>query len=123
MLTRLQRQASRFAGAAKPLLALSALVLAGIGVLLAGPSAAQREIFLIPALLVFVWLLLAFAFIQLFVSVPDLPPAGSGWLKRMSVSIRRGFYYLFAVLMLGVSIAVLVITFQLTMAWIRSYGG
>ncbi len=121
MLKRLQSWAARLSPLARPLLAVIALVLAGIAVLMVGPESLQREMLLIPALLLFVWLVLVYAFINLFAAVPDVASSDAGLWRRLCVAMQRGFYYLFAMLMAALTVAVVVTTFQLTMAWLRSY--
>lgn len=121
MLEFLQKYAVRFNGARKGLLVL--MVLAGVllGMILLLSGSHQQDVLMIPAILFFVWVTMAFSCINLFAHVPQRPQARVGVVHRMLVAFKRGFYYLFALVMAIISVGLLVTTWQLTMVWLYMY--
>ena len=121
MLETLQKYALRFAGARKILLILvfAAAILLGLVLLLSGSH--EQDMLMIPAILFFIWVTMAFSCINLFAHVPEPVQGSIGFVRRLLVAFKRGFYYLFALIMIGISIALLVTTWQLTMVWIYMY--
>jgi hypothetical protein len=84
-----------------------------------GMSAEDQDRWLIPAILALAWVLLLYSGVLLFAHVPTVGDRSEVWLDRMAAKFKRGCYHLFAWFMLLVSAAVLIVTFQLSMAWIR----
>jgi NADH:ubiquinone oxidoreductase subunit 6 (subunit J) len=82
-------------------------------------SAELQDRWLIPTILALVWVLLLYSGLLLFAQVPAAKTNATRWRDRLSVKIKRGGYHLFAWFMLLVSAAVVIVTFQLSMAWIR----
>lgn len=86
---------------------------------LAGASVTLQDRWLIPAVLVTVWLLLLLSGLNMFARVPAMADAQMSWWARVKTKLHRGLYHLFAWFMLLVSLGLVVITFQLTAAWFR----
>jgi hypothetical protein len=106
----------------RPLLLLGALLAlaAALRVLLTSSSQAE-DIYLIPALLLFLWCLMLHAFLSLFAHVP--PPAVTAlpWRQRMVARSRRAFHYLFLLLFALLSLGLLLASWQLAGAWRMMY--
>jgi hypothetical protein len=106
----------------RPLLLLGALLAlaAALRVLLTSSSQAE-DIYLIPALLLFLWCLMLHAFLSLFAQVP--PPAVTAlpWRQRMVARSRRAFHYLFLLLFALLSLGLLLASWQLAGAWRMMY--
>lgn len=97
-----------------------AVCLAAAWVLLIAPAELQDR-WLIPIILALVWVLLLFSGSLLFAQVPDANTNPKHWRDRWAIKIKRGGYHLFAWFMFLVSAAVVIVTFQLSMAWIRMF--
>jgi hypothetical protein len=82
-------------------------------------STELQDRWLIPIILALVWVLLVYSGLLLFAPVPAADAKAKRWRDRLSVTIKRGGYHLFAWFMVFVSAAVVIVTFQLSMAWIR----
>jgi hypothetical protein len=82
-------------------------------------STELQDRWLIPIILALVWVLLVYSGLLLFAQVPAADAKAKRWRDRLSVTIKRGGYHLFAWFMVFVSAAVVIVTFQLSMAWIR----
>lgn len=120
MLELLQKFALRFAWAKKPVFILLLVMVAVLVATVVFSGSLSQDVLLIPAILFFVWLLLLFSFLNLFAHVPARQSEAGLW-QRLLDWFKRGFYYLFAVVMVLISIAVLVTTYQLTVAWLYMY--
>lgn len=121
MLEHLKRFAERFAILRCPALILSLLSLPlPVWIVLTSESHAQ-DIYLIPAVLMFIWLLLLYAFLSLFASVPERAPRDASVILRFRSGLRRAVYYTLALFMLLVSAALVMTTAQLIGAWVRMY--
>jgi hypothetical protein len=70
---------------------------------------------LIPSLLCTLWLLLLLAFIELFRQVPRPPSRGDKFFLRMSLKLKRGFYWLLALVVAGVTALVTGLSVKLLM--------
>ena len=86
---------------------------------LAGAPAGQQDRWLIPAVLVSVWLLLLASGLNMFARVPAMAGPEMSWWTRVKIRLHRGLYHLFAWFMLLVSLSLVVVTFQLSAAWLR----
>ena len=72
---------------------------------------------LMPSLAAFLWTLILYSLSVLFVAVPILPGKGAGFRERLSVALRRGGIWILAVLMLVLSFALLILTYELLRTW------
>jgi len=86
---------------------------------LAGASAQLQDRWLIPAVLATVWLLLLASGLSMFASVPVMADSRVSWWRRTKTRLHRGLYHLFAWFLLLVSLSLIVVTLQLTAAWVR----
>lgn len=119
MLVLFERFATRLQGLQWPAaLGLAIMLLVTVWVL-AGASTALQDRWLIPAVLVTVWLLLLLSGLKLFAQVPAKAGPDMSWWARVKIRLHRALYHLFAWFMLLVSLALIVVTFQLTAAWLR----
>jgi len=121
MLELLQKYALRFSGARKALLVLMVVAAILLGLILLFSGSHQQDVLMIPAILFFVWVTMAFSCINLFAHVPPRSQGRTGFIHRLLVAFKRGFYYLFALVMIVISIGLLVTTWQLTMVWLYMY--
>lgn len=120
MLELLQKYALKWAAARKPVFYLILVLLVLLGGTLLFSGSRTGDILMIPAILLFVWFLLLFSFLNLFAHVPERKQRG-GLFARLLLFLKRGFYYIFALAMLGLTLAVLVTTYQMLMAWLYEY--
>lgn len=74
---------------------------------------------LIPLVLLILWLLLVYSSLNLFAVIPGTVDPAQPWLHRLKQSLYRLLYQLYAWFMLLVSLALVVTSLQLGMAWIR----
>lgn len=119
MLVLFERFATRLQGLKWPAaLGLITMVLVTAWVL-AGAPAEQQDRWLIPAVLVTVWLLLLLSGLNMFAHVPATAGTQISWWARVKNRLHRSLYHLFAWFMLLVSLALVVVTFQLAAAWVR----
>lgn len=72
---------------------------------------------LIPSIIGFCWVTTLYSFATLFANVPAKPVAPVGIRVRFSIWLRRSGLWLIAVLMLSLSLAVLVLSFELLRTW------
>jgi hypothetical protein len=121
MLRQLKHFALRYAALRLPALLLAVLMVPVIAWILFTSDTQAQDMYLIPALVPFAWLLLLFAMLSLFPAIPDRAARDLPWHQRFPVAWRRGLYALLAGLMLMVTLGLLVITLQLLGAWRRMY--
>ena len=104
------------------LLAIIAAILVvflGLGILMldAGDDRA-----LIPALLGFLWCLSLLALIHLFQSIDLSEPAGTGAGQRITRALRLSGYWLLAVVWLGITAVVFMLSVRLGSIWFDGLG-
>ncbi len=75
---------------------------------------------LIPSLLATIWLLLLLAFVELFRDVPRRPRPADGFLLRWRLKLKRGFYWLLALVVGGVTALVVGLSAKLLMQLLSS---
>ena len=73
---------------------------------------------LIPALLGLCWSLTLYSFSQLFATVPARAADDANWRIKLSVVTRRGLLWVLALLMGCLSLALLVLSYELLRAWL-----
>lgn len=119
MLVLFERFANRLQGLKWPAVAgLIMMVMITVWVL-AGAPAQLQDRWLIPSVLVSVWLLLLASGLNMFARVPAMAELQAPWWSRVKARLHRGLYHLFAWFMLLVSLSLVVVTFQLAGAWLR----
>lgn len=119
MLVLFERYATRLQGLKWPAVAGLIIMMLVTAWVLAGAPAALQDRWLIPAVLVSVWLLLLASGLNMFAQVPTAAEPQMSWWTRVKTRLHRGLYHLFAWFMLLVSLSLIVVTFQLTAAWFR----
>jgi len=97
------------------LIAMGALALAGVSLLDSDWS--QDDPRTIPALLVFSWAITLYSFAGLFAFPPSHPESGAPLRSLLSLRIRRGALWCLALVMLAMSLALVVLTWQLLRTW------
>jgi len=119
MLVLFEKLAMRLAPFKTLILLLLILVSGAAAWVFLGMSPEGQDRWLIPVILAQVWVLLLYSGLLLFERVPGVVGNTEGWFDRTVAKLKRGCYHLFAWFMLLVSASVLIVTFQLSMAWIR----
>lgn len=112
MIERLQRIASVLLRV-QALILLSGLVFMGLFAWGLFQLESDRNTLMLPALAGFCWSLLLFAFARLFNEVPERPQSTQRLGRRWSLKIRRALMSVMAVLMLLLTLAVIVLSYQL----------
>ena len=72
---------------------------------------------LIPSLVGFCWAVTLYSCTSLFLQVPALPAAGSGFRVRWGIKLRRGLLWLLGIFMISLSSALLVLSYKLLSTW------
>src|SRR5690606_31121361 len=119
MLEQFENFARRHQDWRQPLLVMLVMSAAGFFLMVLGASAAALDLWLIPVVLLMLWLLLFSSARALFSYVPVPPESDQKFLLRLGRRLHRACYHLFAWLMPLVTIAWAVTGFQLVMAWVR----
>lgn len=119
MLVLFEKLARRLAPRKTLILVVLIVVSGAVAWVFLGMSPEDQDRWLIPAILAQVWVLLLYSGLLLFEQVPGAAGDTGGWFNRAMAKLKRGCYHLFAWFMLLVSAAVIIVTFQLGMAWIR----
>jgi len=122
MLELFEKFARRHQGWRQPLLILLVVSAAGFFLMVIGASAEALDSWLIPVVLLILWLLQFYSGLALFANVPPLLDEQQPLWPRLRRRLHRGCYHLFAWFMLAVTIAWAVTSFQLLMAWLRMAG-
>ena len=112
MIERLQGIAS-FLSRLRPLILLLAAVFAGLFVFSLLQQGNDRDPVMLPALAAFLWAVLLHSFANLFARVPERPQAHHAWQKRLSLRIRRWAMSIIAIMVMLLTLAVLVLSYQL----------
>ncbi len=121
MLEQLKHFANTLAVLRIPSLLLAVLVLPIVVWIITASGSQSQEIYLIPAVILFVWLLFLYSFLSLFAEIPQALQGNNPWSARVRTAIKRGLYYFVAVFMLLITNALLITSLQLFGAWWRMY--
>ena len=121
MLEQLKHFANKLAVLRIPSLLLAMSVLPLLIWIITASGSQSQEIYLIPALILFVWLLLLYSFLSLFAEIPQALQGSQPWSARVPAAIKRGLYYVVAAFMLLITSALLITSLQLFGAWWRMY--
>ncbi len=96
---------------------LSALIVALSLFEAAGLSA---DVHLVPALVSFCWSVTLISFASLFAHVPGKPDKSVAWRRRLSIRLQRLFLGALGLSLIGLSVAVLVLSWQLLRTWLSA---
>jgi hypothetical protein len=97
--------------------------LASLAVVLLLFAAEQDARYLIPCMVGLFWGLGTYSFIVTFRAVPGKPKTPLRRLGKLKYIITRLWYGLIAVIFIGGTAAILVITIRMVLIWLRDYGG
>ena len=75
---------------------------------------------MIPSLVGFGWAVTLFSCANLFLEVPPVAAAGSGFRVRWGVKLRRGLLWLLAIFIIGLSLALLMLSYKLLSTWAQA---
>lgn len=120
MLERLAKLSGWFGHYRRLLLLLVAIGGAFIGWGLINPFSPQQEQFLLPCLVLVLWLLLAYIMTNVFSQIPEQVNKQQGLIKRIKLRIQRFFYWLLVIVFISLTLAVLVLTAKLGKIWFLS---
>lgn len=113
MIERLHRIATLLSRYRPALLVLAALgFLLVLGSLVDNPWLDSDE-WLMPALALFLWMLLLYSLSWLFLRIPGPEQPGMSWRQRITLKLRRATLWVAAALFLALSAAVLFLSYQL----------
>jgi len=112
MIERLQRIASLLMRL-QPLIVLLGLAFIGLFAYSLLQFEGDRNSAMLPAIAGFCWSILLFAIARLFSRVPERPQASHGFWRRWDLRFRRALMTVMAILMLLLTLAVLVLSYQL----------
>jgi hypothetical protein len=122
MIDRFRSLARAIGGLAKPSLVLALGCLAYAVFVVLTSTSREGDRFLFPSILGFAWALSLYGFIETFKYVPE-PLAGSpGFVQRTRHKLSRSWYWVVALVFLGMSLGVLVLTLRTLSVWFSSYG-
>ncbi|MEQ8954980.1 MAG: hypothetical protein RL120_12685 [Gammaproteobacteria bacterium] len=99
------------------LAALSIVVLLASLLSVAGLSA---DVHLVPAILVFCWSATLLSFAGLLSNVPSKPDKTVRWRQRLAIRLQRFTLGMLGLLVVALSIAVLVLSWQLLRTWLTA---
>ncbi|MDA1370837.1 MAG: hypothetical protein O2971_08775 [Proteobacteria bacterium] len=120
MIERLQTIAS-FLSRFRVLIYLLGLVFVGLFLLsLFEVSTAAEYDLLIPSIVGFCWALTLYCFSTLFISVPQRPDPKAKFWARWRSKFKRGLFWELAILLLLLTAAVLILSFQLLRTWMMA---
>ncbi|MDP3516182.1 MAG: hypothetical protein Q8S94_03350 [Pseudohongiella sp.] len=103
----------------RPLLVALVLSAAVFFAIVTLASSESLDDWLIPSVLLVLWLLQFYSGLNLFAVVPAKADPKQAWHKRIQRNLYRGCYHLFAWFMMLVTVAWAVTSLQLILAWLR----
>ena len=119
MLELFEKFARRHQAWRRPLLLLLVLSAGGFFALVATASSVMLDLWLIPVVLLMLWLLQFYSGLSLFAVIPPRVNPAEPWLYRLKSRLHRFCYHLFAWFMMLVTLAWALTSFQLIFAWFR----
>jgi hypothetical protein len=119
MLELFEKFARRHQDWRQTLLVLLVMSAAGFFVMVISVSSATLDSWLIPVVLLMLWLLQFYSGLALFAQVPPRAEPQQAFGTRLRRRLHRACYHMFAWFMLLVTIAWAVTSVQLGMAWLR----
>lgn len=93
--------------------------LLGFGLSLFESPFLQHYQLMMPSLVLFFWAAGSLCFSSLFMHLPAPVSAQAKLVERWGYKLRRAFYWVLAVLMIGLSSGVVLLSFQLIRAWTK----
>jgi len=75
------------------------------------------DVWLIPSLVALCWFLTLHSLNSLFLYIPPKAEKGESWRNRMSISMRRGALWLLGLAFVSLTLAVLILSFELLRTW------
>ena len=75
---------------------------------------------LIPALVLFSWACMLYCFARLFINVPARSVKGTRFKSRFAIALRRWLLWLFGIAAVCLSLALLVLSYELVRVWLTS---
>jgi hypothetical protein len=99
------------------LLLLAIIGLAGFSLSLFDAPVLNGAQLMMPSLVLLFWAMTGLSFGSLFSEIPSEPPADVGFKLRWSLKIKRLGYGAVGVLMIGLVLALVLLSYQLIRAW------
>jgi len=121
MLERMQEHARRWRLLRPLLLGLALLSFGAVVAVLITSADQAGDVYLIPALVLFLWCIMLHAFLTLFAEVPQPVVTTLPWRARILMRAKRMFYHLFLGLFALLSALLLLTSWQLAGAWRMMY--
>jgi len=121
MLERVKRIAICLTPIRKWVLLLALVALGAMAYVLSTSQTQAEDIYLIPTLVLFIWSLTVYSFLGVFSNIPPLAISGETFLRRLALRARRFFYYVLLAVFGGISLFLVVTSWQLAGAWRMMY--
>ena len=83
----------------------------------------QGSQFIIPCIVGWLWGMSAYAFIVTFRAIPEKPTTPLKFFGKLKHTMTRTWYGLISVIVLGATLAMIVVTIRMITIWFRDYGG
>ena len=83
------------------------------------PSSYEEDIYLIPNIIVFLWLLSTYMFVGSFATVPIKSDQPTKFFEKIRFSLHRAWYHFLGFAFLGVTGLILFISSRLLIIWLR----
>jgi hypothetical protein len=80
-------------------------------------AANTGDVYLIPGVLGFIWSLLLISMLLIFPGTPGQPVKTDKFFRRIKIRIIRGVYFLLALLFIGLTLAILLLSLKLIGVW------
>lgn len=80
-----------------------------------------QDLYFIPSLLLFLWSLLGVTALGSFRYIPPAADPSERWWTKLKTNFTRLAYYLLTILLGGVTLSVIIVTWQLSRAWSELY--
>ncbi|MCG8414037.1 MAG: hypothetical protein MI746_07445 [Pseudomonadales bacterium] len=113
MIERLQRIATVLSPARSILAALAILSIAVVILSVIENPWLQSDQWLIPGVAAALWCLVLYSLSYLFLDIPPQPDSAMNWRRRLSVRLRRFGLWILGAVFIGLSFALLALTYQL----------
>jgi hypothetical protein len=82
---------------------------------------AKDDYYLIPSVLVLGWSMSLCSILYTFPFVPESPGKDAGFFKRMVIRIKRFYYFLLAMVAVGITGALLIFSIRALRVWLNDY--
>lgn len=83
----------------------------------------EDNLLLAPSIVGMLWSLSAYALLSTFYHIPRAPNAGDRLLLRLTLWIKRFWYWLLGILFVGTTAASVLVSFRLIKIWYQEYIG